>query len=131
MKEKKLQGQTQIYHYYNCNPHRKLTDDCVIRAITKALRLDYYEVVRLLNLNACEFQCDCLNVKCYEKLLDYDFDLPHYMSFDLTAQEVANDYKDKILLLRMEGHLSCSLYGDIHDIWDCSNEIITDFWVVN
>lgn len=104
--------------------------DCVIRAITLALGLDYFEVVKLLHLNAQELQCECLNVSCYEKLLDYDFDLPHYMSFGLTAEEVANDYPDNILLLRMDGHLSCSVCGVIKDIWDCSQEIITDFWIV-
>ena len=104
--------------------------DCVIRAITLALVLDYFEVVKMLHLNAQELQCECLNVKCYEKLLDYDFDLPHYMSFGLTAEEVANDYPNNILLLRMDGHLSCSVCGVIKDIWDCSQEIITDFWIV-
>lgn len=119
-----------MFIYSNENPNGYHIPDCVIRAITKALAIGYYEVVRMLNHNACEFQCDCLNVKCYEKLLDYDFALPHYQSYGLTAQEIADDYKDHILLLRMDGHLSCSIYGDIHDIWDCSNEIITDFWIV-
>ena len=119
-----------MFIYYNENPNGYHIPDCVIRAITKALCLDYYEVVRLLNLNANEFQCDCLNVQCYEKLLDYDFGLPHYMSYGLTAQEVADDYKDNILLLRMRGHLSTALFGDIYDIWDCSQEEITDFWIL-
>jgi hypothetical protein len=52
------------------------------------------------------------------------------MSFTKTAEEVANDFPNNVLLLRMEGHLSCSINGDIHDIWDCSKEIITDFWIV-
>jgi hypothetical protein len=119
-----------MFDYHNENPNGYHIPDCVIRAITLALELDYFEVVKLLHLNAQELQCECLNVKCYEKLLDYDFDLPHYMSFGLTAEEVANDYPDNILLLRMDGHLSCSVCGVIKDIWDCSQEIITDFWIV-
>lgn len=119
-----------MFDYHNENPNGYHIPDCVIRAITLALRLDYFEVVKLLHLNAQELQCECLNVKCYEKLLDYDFDLPHYMSFGLTAEEVANDYPNNILLLRMDGHLSCSVCGVIKDIWDCSQEIITDFWIV-
>lgn len=119
-----------MFIYSNENPNGYHIPDCVIRAITKALCLDYYEVVRMLKLNANEFQCDCLNVRCYEKLLDNDIGLPHYMSFGKTAKEVAEDYCNNTLLLRMEGHLSCSINGDIHDIWDCSNELITDFWIV-
>ena len=119
-----------MFDYHNENPNGYHIPDCVIRAITLALGLDYFEVVKMLHLNAQKLQCECLNVKCYEKLLDYDFDLPHYMSFGLTAEEVANDYPNNILLLRMDGHLSCSVCGVIKDIWDCSQEIITDFWIV-
>lgn len=119
-----------MFDYHNENPNGYHIPDCVIRAITLALGIGYFEVVKMLHLNAQKLQCECLNVKCYEKLLDYDFDLPHYMSFGLTAEEVANDYPNSVLLLRMDGHLSCSVCGVIKDIWDCSQEIITDFWIV-
>lgn len=119
-----------MYIYYNANLNGYHIPDCVIRAITLALGIDYYEVVRLLHQNGQELNCDCLNVKCYEKLLDNDFGLPHYISYDKTAEEVANDFPNEILLLRMNAHLTCSICGIIHDIWDCSKEIITDFWIV-
>ena len=119
-----------MYIYLNENPQGYHIPDCVIRAITLALGLDYFEVVKMLHLNGQELQCECLIVKCYEKLLDYDFNLPHYMSFGLTAEEVANDYPNSVLLLRMEGHLSTSICGVIYDIFDCSKMEITDFWIV-
>ena len=31
----------------------------------------------------------------------------------------------------MNGHLSVSVFGVIYDIFDCSEEIITDFWLVD
>lgn len=119
------------YKYHNENPNGYHIPDCVIRAIKLALNIPYYKVVELLALNGKVFKCDCLNKMCYEKLLDYDFNLPHYKGNGNTANEVANDFKDKTLLLRMQGHLSCSINGIIHDIWDCSDEIITDFWIIN
>ena len=51
------------------------------------------------------------------------------LATDIAAQEIANDFPNNILLLRMEGHLSSSLFGVIHDIFDCSDKIITDFWI--
>ena len=119
-----------MYIYSNENPDGNHIPDCVTRAITKALGMNYYDVVSMLKYNANYLQCDCLNVRCYEKLLDYDLNLPHYIGDDSTASEIANDFPNDILLLRMEGHLSCAMYGDIYDIWDCSDEIITDFWVI-
>lgn len=120
-----------MFKYHNENPNGYHIPDCVIRAITKALNINYYDVVCMLKLNGDMFECDMLNVRCYEKLLDYDFDLPHYIGNGNTAEQVAQDFKNYIVILRMEGHLSVAIYGIIHDIWDCSDEIITDFWVVD
>lgn len=119
-----------MFIYHNENPNGYKIPDCVIRAISLALDIPYYDVVRLLHLNAEEFQCDELCKVCYEKLLDYDFELPHYVGNGKTAKEIAEDFPNDILLLRMEGHLTCSMYGDIFDLFDCSDEIITDFWIV-
>lgn len=119
------------FRYYNRNPNGYKIPDCVIRAISTALDLDYYNVVASLHLNGEYYNCDSLCVCCYEKLLDYDLDLPHYKGNGDTAKEIARKYPNDILLLRMEGHLTCSIDGVIYDIWDCSNEIITDFWIVD
>lgn len=118
------------YEYHNENPNGYHIPDCVIRAIKLALNIPYYEVVALLSINGDYYQCDLLSKQCYEKLLDFDFKLPHYVGNGRTAEEVANDFCDDIVILRMEGHLSVSMYGVIHDIWDCSSKIITDFWLV-
>ena len=120
-----------MYRYYNQNPNGYHIPDCGIRAISLAMGISYYEVISLLHLNAERYNCDELCVCCYEKLLDFDFDLPHYYGNGNTAQEVALDFPENILLLRMSGHLSCSIWGEIWDIWDCSDEIITDFWIVD
>lgn len=119
-----------MFHYYNINPKGYHIPDCVVRAISTATGMSYYDVVYKLKLNSTMYMCEELNVRCYEKLLDFDFDLPHYVGNGNTACEVAEDFKDNILILRMEGHLSCSLFGDVWDIWDCSEEIVTDFWIV-
>lgn len=118
------------FQYHNTNPNGYHIPDCVIRAITIATGLSYYDVLSKLKVNGDIYKCDELNVRCYEKLLDFDFNLPHYVGNGETAEEIANNLKKHIVILRMDGHLSVSVYGVIHDIWDCSNEIITDFWIV-
>ena len=89
-----------MYKYHNENPNGYHIPDCVIRAITTATGMSYYDVICKLKLNGN------------------------------TAREVASDFIDDIVILRMEGHLSVSVCGVIHDIWDCSDEIVTDFWIV-
>ena len=119
-----------MYKYYNSNPNGYHIPDCVVRAISTATGYSYYDVVCMLKNNGMMFQCDELNVKCYEKLLDLDLHFPHYKGLEYTAEKIASDFPDNILLLRMEGHLSVSICGTIHDIWDCSLQPVTDFWIV-
>jgi hypothetical protein len=118
------------YKYFNRNPNGYKIPDCVIRAISTALNINYYDVVKLLHQNAIQYRCDDLCVCCYEKLLDIDLELPHYYGNNRTVKEIADKFCNEILLLRIEGHLTTSVKGTIYDIWDCSNEIVTDFWVI-
>ena len=119
-----------MYKYHNENPNGYHIPDCVIRAIRLALGIPYYDVVMMLQLNGDFYSCDCLNKVCYEKLLDHDYHLPHYVCYDRTVKEVAENFIDDILLIRIEGHLTCSIFGVVHDIWNCEDEIVTDFWIV-
>lgn len=119
-----------MYKYHNENPNGYHIPDCVIRAIRLALDIPYYDVVMMLQLNGDFYSCDCLNKVCYEKLLDHDYRLPHYVCHGRTVEEVAENFIDDILLIRIEGHLTCSIFGVVHDIWNCEDEIVTDFWIV-
>lgn len=119
-----------MFKYYNSNPNGYEIPDCVIRAIQTALRIPYYKVVELLHRNSLKYNCDELCVMCYENLLDEEFGLEHYNGNGKTAKEISEDFCNDILIMRMNGHLTCSIYGDIYDLWDCSRKEITDFWIV-
>ena len=119
-----------MFVYYNKNPNGYHIPDCVIRAISTATGISYYDTILSLKINSDILQCDELCVCCYEKLLDYDYNFKHYIGNGNTVAEVAEDFCDDIVLIRIDGHLSVSMYGNIFDIWDCSDEIVTDFWIV-
>lgn len=118
-----------MFKYHNENPNGYHIPDCVIRAIRTATGIPYYEVVLLLDNNGKYYGCDCLSKKCYEKLLDSDLKLKHFKSNGKTVEEISNDFKNDILLIRIDGHLTCSVFGTVMDIWDCSKEKATDFWI--
>lgn len=119
------------YRYYNVHPEQFALPDCVIRAITLTLNLPYYETVKRLQINGDYYGCELLNKKCYEKLLDVDFNLPHFVCRNKTVQEVANDFPENVLIIRIEGHLTSSIRGEIWDIWNPELEMATDVWIVN
>lgn len=118
------------YQYYNANPLGDIESDCVTRAITEATGLSYYEVQHKLSLMAQLYECDTLCVCCYHNLLDNVFRFKNYKANGRTVKELAKQFKDDILLIRIQGHLTISKYGTVYDIWDCGNEIADVFWLV-
>lgn len=119
-----------MFVYHNSNPKGLETSDCVIRAISYALDIDYYEVINMLIENSNYFNCDALVKSCYGTLLSLDFGLEQYWGMGKTVEEVANDFSDSKVIMRIKGHLTCSKYGVVYDIWDTSDEIVDTFWVV-
>lgn len=119
------------YTFYNANPLGKIESDCVTRAIKEATGLDYYDVVHKLDLIAELFECDELCVCCYNHLLENVFDFKKYNANGRTVKELAKKFKDDILLIRIQGHLTIAKYGTVYDIWDCTNEVADVFWIVS
>lgn len=118
------------FKFFNRNPYGDKIGDCVIRAISTALGIDYYEVAYMLRQNGRFYECEELCVDCYEKLLSHDFQLPCFRGCGRTAKEIANDFPNDTLILRMVGHLSTSINGILVDTWNCSDKIVTQFWIV-
>ena len=118
------------YKYHNQNPNDLKLQDCVTRAISRALDLDYFDVVIMLYQNGKFNECEELCVGCYSKLLTKDFKLSCFYGDGRTVEEVSMDFPNEILLIRIDKHLTTSRYGIIEDIWDCSKEIVDIFWIV-
>lgn len=119
------------YQYYNRNPDGLHLKDCVCRAISTATGLCYEAVDNLLDLTSKEFECEKLCVCCYNSLLE---DILCYRredcDFSKTVSEVALAYPRNRLLIRVNEHLTSSVNGVVLDIWDCSNELVDCFWIV-
>ena len=120
-----------MYKYYNANPKNEIIGDCVVRAISTALDIDYYDVLNMLYNISNYFNCDMLVKDCYKELFDR-FKLTQYTpNVEKRVKDVIEDFKDKILIIRIDGHLTASKYGILKDTWDCSDEIVDTFWVLN
>lgn len=119
------------YKYYNHNPDNLRLKDCVCRAISTATGLRYEAVDNLLELTADSYKCDKLCVCCYRYLLDevlcYD---KKFCDFRKTVEDVAKEHPRNKLIIRVDQHLTSSIYGNILDIWDCSQELVDCYWIV-
>ena len=119
-----------MFRYFNRNPHKREEEDCVCRAISTALALPYQTAERLLTMSAEVNECDSLCVCCYHFLLEDIFGLPCRLADGETVGELAECYKFNKLLIRIDGHLTCSIMGTVLDIWDCTREPVDCYWII-
>ena len=120
------------YKYYNRNPNNFVLKDCVCKAISTATGLKYEAVDNLLELTAEDNDCEKLCVCCYNHLLS---DTLCYRRIDCnfkdTVGEVSSHYPRNKLIIRIEGHLTSSINGVVLDIWDCTDEYVDCYWIVD
>lgn len=119
------------YIYYNRNPDKVEIKDCVCRAISTATTLNYDGVNNLLEISAKLNKCDKLCVCCYKHLLEKVLCYERIdVGFKHTVIEIAKRYPRDTLILRVDRHLTCSVKGSVLDIWDCHNELVDCFWII-
>ena len=122
-----------MYKYYNVRQDGMHENDCVCRAITVATGLKYNAINKLLEITALMNDCDKLCICCYHNLLE---EILGYQCVSCKnykkrkVKDIAKIHSDKKVLIRIEGHLTVSLYGNVLDIWDCTNEIVDCYWVI-
>jgi len=119
-----------MFKYYNANPENLRVGDCVIRAISNALNKSYSEILYELFSISNYFNCDMLVKDCYIILLNDYYGLKCFNGMGNTVEQVAKDFNDKTLIIRIESHLTMSRKGIIEDVWDCSDELVDCFWIV-
>ena len=119
------------YKYYNRNPNRIRTKDCVCRAISTATGLYYDAVSNLLEMTAEQYDCEELCVCCYRNLLECVLCYPRIdVDFEKTVEDLASEYPNNKLIIRVDAHLTTSIYGTILDLWDCSDELVDCAWII-
>lgn len=119
-----------MFKYLNVNPLSIEEEDCVTRAISLASGYSYADIQDKLYYMARLFNCEELCVCCYKHLLDDIFEYPRVKPKGRTVGELCEDYPDSILLVRIDGHLTCIVHGVIRDLWDCSDKIADIIWKV-
>ena len=117
-----------MYKFYNANALGLFRNDCTIRSISLAENKTWDETYDELSdlaqsqgtmMDDRNFIINYLNSKY--KQIPY---LPK------TVGEVAGEYPDKVLLITMRGHITCSKYGVIYDSFDCRKRESEFAWII-
>lgn len=119
------------YQFLNLNPLGERELDCVTRAISGALDVNYYEVKNKLELVGALFECEKLCVCCYKFLLDNIYALKRIEEFKgMSILEFLKCNPYGTYIIRVDGHLTHCKDGVIYDTFDCSRDIVDIVWCV-
>lgn len=117
-----------MYKYYNANSLGNFVNDCTIRAISLAEGTSWDYTYNKMSDIAQSMGTMMDDKNFIRNYLDSHYKKVPYLPY--TVGEVAGEYPDKILLITMEGHITCSIYGIVFDSFDCRKRIVEDAWIV-
>lgn len=117
---------------HNENPYGANIDDCVIRAITFALNIDYWDVFdELCNINDTIYPN--LNINSFPV---FDMYLKRHglecreFNTKLTVKQFSDGFDEGIVLVLVNGHMTVVKDGNIYDTWNPSRYKCQFCWVV-
>lgn len=118
--------------YYNPNPQGKLVGDCVIRALSKALDLDWdtvYEELVLLGLKMKDLPSS--NNVWGKYLIEKGFKakpLPSDCPACITVLDFSIKYRTGTYIVATGSHVVTIVDGNYYDTWDSGNELLTYYF---
>jgi hypothetical protein len=117
-----------MYKFHNNNALGLFENDCTVRAISTATGNSWDDTYKHLS-NTARLRGTMMDDKDFIKdYLDehYDrmYDIPE------TVDQVAGAYPNNVLLITMNGHITCAVYGVIYDSFDCRERIAEYCWKI-
>lgn len=148
----------KYFQFYNANPKEQITEDCVIRALTKFLNEQYdtvlndlIEIYRHTGFHIADPVCFMTYLSNYSNIQKYDvsfvgnvklIDLCKFIETQNNNEKILdttqnhNEFKhithknsDRVLVLLENTHLTFVENSVIIDIWDCSDLNIVSYFV--
>ena len=122
------------FRYFNPNPKNKLTGDCVIRAISKALDMSWDDTyVEIVMVGYEVKDMPSTNHTWGTYLSRHGFireGIPNNFNCEdcYTIRDFCEDNPNGVYLLVTDGHVVAAKNGNYYDSWDSGNEIPIYYW---
>lgn len=122
-----------VFCYYNCNPHNKLTDDCVIRAIAAGTGESWETILKDLTKYMLKDGHMLNTPELYGKYLKDHGWVKQKQPVKSNKQkmrigEFLKKFKGCAIAHAGCGHVTYLSEGKVYDLWDTSDEIIGNYW---
>lgn len=120
------------YVYYNPNPAGKIVGDCSVRAVSKALDVDWDTAYIMITSKGFMLHDMPSSDAVWGSVLrQHGFSrsvIPNNCPDCYTAEDFSRDHKNGVYVLGFGGHVATIVSGNLFDSWDSSNETPIYFW---
>lgn len=117
---------------YNPNPVGRTVGDCAVRAISKALKIDWETAYIAIIMNGFSMgdmpSSDSVWGATLRQNGFYRKAIPNTCPDCYTAEDFAKDHPHGTYVLGFGGHVATIVDGDLYDSWDSSQEIPQFYW---
>jgi hypothetical protein len=118
--------------FYNPNPTGRRVGDCAIRAISKALNIDWEQAFALVTSAAFAMGDMPSSDSVWSAVLRqngfYRKTIPDTCPDCYTAEDFCKDNPEGVFVLGFGGHVATVVDGNLYDMWDSSDEIPQFVW---
>lgn len=120
------------YVYYNPNPAGKIVGDCSVRAVSKALDVDWDAAYIMITCKGFVLHDMPSSDAVWGSVLrDHGFQrdvIPNTCPDCYTADDFSRDHQKGVYVLGFGEHVATIVDGNIYDSWDSSKKIAIYFW---
>lgn len=121
-----------MWKYYNPNPMSRTVGDCAIRAISKALDVDWETAFEMVAGAAYRMGDMPSSNSVWGAVLRqngfYRASIPNQCPDCYTAEDFALDHPYGVFVLGFGNHVATVIDGVIYDSWNSSREIPQYYW---
>lgn len=118
---------------YNPNPVGRQVGDCAVRAISKALGVDWETAYALIASNGFLMGDMPSSDSVWGATLRQNgfnrSGIPNSCPDCYTAEDFCRDHPSGVYVLGFGGHVATVVDGDLYDSWNSSKEIPQYFWM--
>ena len=120
------------YIQYNPNPRNHRVGDCSVRAIAKAMNMDWEDAYINLCVEGLMYHdMPSANYVWGMYLRSHGFEqkaIPSICPSCVTVEKFTEDNREGIFVLATQNHVVTAVDGDYYDSWDSGEEIVLYYW---
>lgn len=117
---------------FNNNPLGKRVGDCSVRAVSKALDMEWEQAYALMSRMGYSMGDMPSSNAVWGAVLKrhgfYRFAMPNACPHCYTADDFCKDNPKGVYVLGFDGHVATVINGNLYDSFDSSNDVPQFFW---